>query len=161
MTLDGALCDDREELDRGLVSVFPNDQHGRPVVWVGRVGCTASTTYDRDSFLRSLWYVFHAVSMNSPENQKKGYVMIINLKDYIPHKSADRIGAKKAFIYIREAWCPLMKAYHAAYGSNKKQPPSLSSRPFERCRDRTSDCVLSITTALIVTTWRACRRRTG
>lgn len=118
MTICGAMRDDIEELERGFFTICPHDVHGRPVLFLNRTGSTKSSTYDRDSYLRCMWYLFHIVA-ESEENQKRGYVLIINLKDYDPHICGDRIGAKKTFLFINEAWCPRMKGYHATYSSRQ------------------------------------------
>jgi hypothetical protein len=120
MTLAGAMKDDLDELQRGFMTVLPNDENGRPVILLDRVGSTLSPTYQRDSYLRTLWYTFHCVSQE-PQNQKKGYVFLLNLIDWDPHKCGDRIGAKMCFVIIRESVPMKLKAYHATYGS--KQTP--------------------------------------
>lgn len=118
MTIRGALRDDREMLEAGFVVQHADDVHERPVLFLDRVGSTLSSLYDRDSWLRVMWYFFQTLC-ESPEYQRRGYVLLINLKDYIPHKCNDRIGAKKMFVYVRECWCPRMKGYHATYASHQ------------------------------------------
>ena len=120
MTLDGAMREDLDEVKRGFMTVLPEDEHGRPVVLLDRVGSTRSTTYQRKSYLRTLWYMFHCVSQDAA-HQRKGYVFVLNLIDWDPHKSGDRIGAKMCFVIIRECVPLKLKAYHATYGS--KQTP--------------------------------------
>ena len=120
MTLAGAMKDDLPEVKQGYVRRLPNDKNGRPVLFVDRVGSTKASGYNRDAFLRTLWYHFQVLAEN-PDYQKKGYVFLVNLKDYCPHKCADRIGAKKAFLIIRECAAVRVKGYHSTYGS--KQTP--------------------------------------
>jgi hypothetical protein len=120
MTLAGAMRDTLDEVQRGFMTVLPEDEHGRPVILLDRVGSTTSPTYHRESYLRTLWYMFHCVSQD-PKYQKTGYVFVLNLIDWDPHKCGDRIGAKLCFVIIRECVPMKLKAYHALYGS--KQTP--------------------------------------
>ena len=118
MTLEGAMKDDMFQLEQGFVVRNPNDAHGRPVVFLDRSNSTKSEHYDRDGWLRCMWYIVQTFA-NEEEYQKTGYVCIINLKDYDANKSGDRIGAKKMFLYVRECWVPRFKAYHATYLSRQ------------------------------------------
>ncbi|KAG7345871.1 hypothetical protein IV203_004938 [Nitzschia inconspicua] len=120
ITLNGAMKEDLDEVKRGFMTVLPEDEHGRPVVLLDRVGSTCSSTYQRASYLRTLWYMFHCVAVQ-PKYQKTGYVFLLNLIDWEPHKCNDRIGAKMCFVIIRECVPMKLKAYHATYGS--KQTP--------------------------------------
>jgi hypothetical protein len=120
MTLDGAMKDDLDEIQRGFMIALPEDEHGRPVILLDRVGSTMSRTYERGSFLRTLWYIFHCTAMQL-RYQKTGYVFLLNLIDWDPHRCGDRIGAKMCFVIIRECVPMKLKAYHATYGS--KQTP--------------------------------------
>ena len=118
MTIEGALRNDKEMLEAGFIVKHPDDANQRPVLFFDRVASTKSDLYDRGSWLRVLWYYFQ-VLCESEEYQKRGYVLLINLKDWSPHLCNDRIGAKKMFIYVRECWCPRMKGYHATYSSRQ------------------------------------------
>ena len=123
MTLDpngalGSSESDMREIGLGFLARVPDDDHGRPVLFLDRVSSTKDDNYQRDCWLRVMWYMVQVISLN-PESQKAGYVVIINLKDYEPHKCGDRLGAKKMFLYIRECWCPRFKGYHATYGSHQ------------------------------------------
>mmetsp|Transcript_88760 Transcript_88760/g.247022 ORF Transcript_88760/g.247022 Transcript_88760/m.247022 type:complete len:336 (-) Transcript_88760:305-1312(-) len=121
MAPDGALgCSeaDMRELQLGFVCRVPDDEYGRPVIFLDRANSTKDPNYQRDCWLRVLWYMVQVVCLK-PEYQKSGYVVIINLKDYEPHKCGDRLGAKKMFLYVRECWCPRFKGYHATYGSHQ------------------------------------------
>lgn len=123
MTLDrnGALGSsdaDVHQLELGYGVRTPDDQHGRAVVFLDRANSTRDQRYDRDSWLRVMWYLIHTISWR-PECQKSGYVFVVNLKDYDPHSCGDRLGAKKLFEFMRECWCPRLKAFHALYGSRQ------------------------------------------
>jgi len=114
----GSCKTDMEQLELGYITFPPEDANGRPVIFLDRSNSTKSPTYQRDCWLRVLWYLVHVICTN-PEYQKSGYVVIINLKDYNPAKCGDRLGAKKMFLYVRECWCPRFKGYHATYGSHQ------------------------------------------
>lgn len=114
----GSCKKDMEQLELGYVARVPDDDYGRPVIFLDRSTSTKSPTYKRDCWLRVFWYLVHVICLN-PNYQKSGFVVIINLKDYDPHKCGDRLGAKKMFLYIRECWCPRFKGYHATYGSHQ------------------------------------------
>lgn len=109
---------DMEQLELGYVARVPDDHHGRPVIFLDRSNSTKAHNYQRDCWLRVMWYMVHVICTN-PEYQRSGYVVIINLKDYNPAQCGDRLGAKKMFLYIRECWCPRFKGYHATYGSHQ------------------------------------------
>ena len=121
---DGAMGSSDEhmiQLGLGYVTRCQDDVYGRPVIFLDRANSTKDHyTYNRNGWLKVMWYLLQTICLE--ENyQKSGYVVIINLKDYDPHKCGDRIGAKKMFLYVRECWCPRFKGYHATYGS--KQTP--------------------------------------
>jgi hypothetical protein len=122
MTLNGGALGSSEEdvrqLELGYVIRTPDDQHGRPVIFLDRANLTQDQSYNRNSWLRGMWYLVHVIS-SRPEYQKSGFVIVINLKDYNPHKSGDRLGAKNMFSYIRDCWCPRLKAFHEMYGSRQ------------------------------------------
>ena len=109
------------QLSLGYVARCHDDVYGRPVIFLDRANSTKDhSTYNRNGWLKVMWYFIQTICLED-KYQKSGYVVIINLKDYDPHKCGDRIGAKKMFLYVRECWCPRFKGYHATYGS--KQTP--------------------------------------
>jgi hypothetical protein len=109
---------DMKELSLGFVTRVPDDEHGRPVIFLDRTNSTKDPNYQRDCWLRVMWYLVQDICLK-PEYQKSGFVVIINLKDYEPHRCGDRLGAKKMFLYVRECWCPRFKGYHATYGTHQ------------------------------------------
>lgn len=109
---------DMDQLERGYAILTPNDQRGRPVLFLDRANLTQDGRYDRESWLRVMWYLIHVI-YTRPDCYKWGFVFVIYLKDYDPHKSGDRLGAKKLFLYLRECWCPQLKAFHELYGSRQ------------------------------------------
>lgn len=129
MTLAGAMKDDLFQVQQGYVTPMANDEHGRPVLFLDRVGSTKSPTYNRGAYLRTLWYCFQTMAENV-KCQKTGYVFILNLKDYCPHQCGDRIAAKKTFLLIRECVPIRLKAYHTTYGS--QQTPAKIVEPHIR-----------------------------
>jgi hypothetical protein len=76
MTQSAAMAEDMEVLRKGIVSISPDDKHGRPVFYWDRIRATGP---HRDAVRRCLFYVLQ-VLMEQENAQKRGCVYVINLK---------------------------------------------------------------------------------
>ena len=130
MTMDGAMNDPQDiyALRLGFVVRHPNDGNGRPVIYIDRARMTQSPNhYNRDSYLRVLWYMTHTLTNSGGEDEDKyqrgGYIVIINLANYDPvgnkEHGGDRVGAKKTFDIIRGTSAMRLKAFHSIFSSRQ------------------------------------------
>jgi hypothetical protein len=76
MTQSAAMTEDTEVLRKGIVTISPDDKHGRPVFYWDRIRATGP---HRDSVRRCLFYVLQ-VLMEQENAQRRGCVYVINLK---------------------------------------------------------------------------------
>mmetsp|Transcript_18583 Transcript_18583/g.28697 ORF Transcript_18583/g.28697 Transcript_18583/m.28697 type:complete len:326 (+) Transcript_18583:85-1062(+) len=108
MTLQDALRDDREVLEKGWVQVLDDDDHDRAVIYFekGRINPMVSS---RNSLLRVVWYVHHIV-LQKEAAQRNGIVHVLNMKGYTL-KHFDRIGEKYTRVSVLDClpirWCAL------------------------------------------------------
>ena len=128
MTLEtGCAMDNAEDvatLNLGFVIRHPNDEVGRPVLFIDRSSMTQSQYYNRDSYLRVLWYMVHALSMEEQgKYQMTGYIILITLTNYDPvgnkMHGGDRVGANKTFDIIRDLSSLRLKAFHLLFSSRQ------------------------------------------
>ena len=116
--------EDISTLKQGFVIRNPNDEVGRPVLFIDRSSMTQSQYYNRDSYLRVLWYMVHALSMeDSGKYQMTGYIILINLTNYDPvgnkMHGGDRVGANKTFDIIRDLSSLRLKSFHLLFSSRQ------------------------------------------
>ena len=128
MTLQtGCAMDNAEDvatLNLGFVIRHPNDEVGRPVLFIDRSSMTQSQYYSRDSYLRVLWYMVHTLSMeDSGKYQMTGYIILLNLTNYDPvgnkMHGGDRVGANKTFDIIRDLSSLRLKSFHLLFSSRQ------------------------------------------
>jgi hypothetical protein len=78
MTQTGAMAEDMEYSEKALITMLPDDDHGRPVVCYDRIRLTADVA-PRASVLRCCFYVMHVLS-EQERSQKRGCVAICNYR---------------------------------------------------------------------------------
>jgi hypothetical protein len=78
MTQTGAMAEDMEYSEKALVTMLPDDDHGRPVVCWDRVRATAAVA-PRASILRCGFYLLQVLS-EQERAQKRGYVLMGNYR---------------------------------------------------------------------------------
>ena len=78
MTLDGAMEEEVEYLEKAICMSLPPDAHGRPVVLVDRVRCIKEIA-PREHAARCIWYIIQTIS-EVEKAQKLGYVILANYR---------------------------------------------------------------------------------
>ena len=81
LTLDGAYKDDDEQLKIGFWRVTQaSDGDGRGILFIDTNKLPIADTYDRVSFVRSLWYYAHA-ALEDEKAQRMGFVIMSSLRN--------------------------------------------------------------------------------
>lgn len=78
MTMNGAMEEDMEYLNKAIVVILANDKHLRPVVFTDRIRCTKEVA-PRDSVVRCFFYGLQTLA-EQQNVQRKGYVYIENYR---------------------------------------------------------------------------------
>mmetsp|Transcript_26076 Transcript_26076/g.71804 ORF Transcript_26076/g.71804 Transcript_26076/m.71804 type:complete len:321 (-) Transcript_26076:2172-3134(-) len=113
MTLNGAMANDEEILEHGYFISAPDDNHGRPVIFYDR---TRFTTNDKE-FRQKIFRCFFYFEQTRLERQR-GYVAIINARDFDVYKHYDRIFTKTV-LAINAAFPGEVKAIHVCMGNGR------------------------------------------
>jgi hypothetical protein len=78
MTQTGAIAEDMEYLRKPLLTLLPDDEHGRPVIHCDRIRCVRSVV-PRDSVVACFFYMMH-VLCEREGTQQRGIVGIVNFR---------------------------------------------------------------------------------
>ena len=113
MTQHGALSDptDLMVLGKGIVMVAPNDKHGRAINFWDRSRMTKDLA-PRDTLVRIIYFtLFNSILFNESA-QKRGIVVIENLKGFNIDKCMDRHLSKALAKMLNEILPVKLKAMH-------------------------------------------------
>lgn len=116
MTLEGAMADDEELLKLGLVYPLHNDTHGRAVLFLDRTRCCGRVA-SREALLRVIFYMCH-VSGSTEAIQKRGFVLLVNMRGYDLYQHFDRILTKQTLL-VFDSLPITIKSAHFCTGSGK------------------------------------------
>jgi hypothetical protein len=113
MTQQGALSNevDRLTLSKGLVTVQGIDEHGRPVIHYDR-GRMNEKAGPRNSILRVIFFIFHALTVGDERASKNGVVCLANFQQSDVYPNYDRILGKQSSHCVMEALPVQIKAVH-------------------------------------------------
>lgn len=114
ITLDGAMVEDVQYLEKGIIMILPDDAHRRAVLFVDRMRCTKGVV-PRDSAIRCLWYAMQAIAKQE-HYQRRGYVGLMNYRGCDLYKHFDRIMTKKS-VWITNCMPVRTRAVHICTGS--------------------------------------------
>jgi hypothetical protein len=105
LTLDGAMADDIQYLQKGFVYTLPSDQHGRPVVFIDRVRVNAKVV-PRECFARCVFFVACMASTQVNRDRGKaavGIVYLVNCRVRAKESQFSHLidGCLRADVFIR------------------------------------------------------------
>mmetsp|Transcript_26259 Transcript_26259/g.62412 ORF Transcript_26259/g.62412 Transcript_26259/m.62412 type:complete len:543 (-) Transcript_26259:1517-3145(-) len=118
MTLLGAMEDVGVAcLQKGIVTILPNDECGRAVIFFDRIRAIPAIA-SRETVLKIIFYMLQKAFYDDEETGKDGFVFIENISGYDLYTHFDRLLSKNQMFLLRDCFPCKLKAYHIWGGAS-------------------------------------------